>query len=226
MDKDWIPIVFVLVVLAFLILTWIWTAYSTRKRAEALSLLAREMGFEFIPKSDKAMNEWLSSTKEPPVFRPGRARYARNIFKVHKPGGELQVFDYYYTTGAGKHRHVHSETIALFALSGQYLPDFQIAPKNWLDRVTEKWSRKNLEFPNRAEFSDKYRVFGENETEVRNTISDPVITRLENSSNISVESDQGRLVIYRYSKVVRAEELRAFVQEAEYLYESLKSRSF
>jgi len=81
-----------------------------KQRTKALAQTATEMNFTFTERDDALVNGVYGL----PLLLEGDSRRARNIMQGDSEGTKLTLFDYQYTTGSGRHRNVHVQTVILF----------------------------------------------------------------------------------------------------------------
>ncbi|MGC9310678.1 MAG: hypothetical protein ACP5E4_03045 [Candidatus Aenigmatarchaeota archaeon] len=169
--------------------------YSERKRSKELENEAYSLGFSFEKKPESQ-----APPCETPLFKWGFSKKISNFAKGSRNGKELCFFDYSYFISAGKSNSTHRQTIfALPNLGG--MPKFSMRQETIFDKIFykigDKLGYKDIDFGDDREFSDGYKLKGDDEAKVRELFS-PELRRLilEKERRICLESDGNSLVYY------------------------------
>jgi hypothetical protein len=201
---------------AGLIVWAVW--YQGKKRREAAAALAASMGLSF---STEGPGQAELDGAGPELFRTGHSRRARNLISSRWRGGALQFFDYDYTVGHGKGRQVHSFTLALIECRDLQVPVFSLAPENFLHKFGELFGFKDIDLEGFPVFSDKYRLTGPAESEVRAFFNAPRAAWFEAHLGLYVQGAPGHIVFFKQERQLPVEQWQGFMQEANVFAETL-----
>ena len=81
---------------------------------------------------------------------------------------ELNIVDYSYVTGSGKHRHVHNFTFCQLTKETTHFPCFFIRDENFiLDSIGSMLGGQDIDFVEDKRFSDSFVLQGISESEIR-----------------------------------------------------------
>jgi hypothetical protein len=94
---------------------------------------------------------------------------------------------------------------------------------NIFDKVVAFTGYKDINFEMYPEFSKKFLLMGNNESEIRSFFTDEVINFLENHQIYHIESNGEALFIFNKIKLARTDETIEFITYAEELASLLKS---
>lgn len=184
--------------------------WAAKKRREAFERAAQAMRLSFSAAGDDAL---LSSLAGLHLFTLGHRRRMANLMQGTVRGERVAVFDYRYTISSGKHQRVYSQTVLCLPLRRPALPSFALRPERAWHKIGSRLGYQDIDFESHPGFSGKYLLRGENEHEIRRLFSDRVVMFFEQAPQWCVEGGGDRLAIYRDRRLVKPEELRAFVEE-------------
>ncbi len=180
-----------------------------KKRSEALMRTAMEMGYQYEPES-------LIHAQMPqmPLFQRGRAQKSKNVLRRQSMNQDAVLFDFEYVTGSGKNRSTHRATVAAFRNSGTSLPQFQLAPETWMERIGEKFGLQDIDFEAHPEFSKRYVLKAKDEAAARATFSAAAIGYLESlPATWNIEGWGEWVILFRAGQRVKPEEMQQFLNE-------------
>ncbi|MEM1222592.1 MAG: hypothetical protein AAGH40_07485 [Verrucomicrobiota bacterium] len=212
-------IMFVVIPLFFIGIFYL-SYHQQKKRSEALAKLATELGMDFTPKSQKSDGFGFSRM---PLFSKGRSRRIRNMMAGPMADANGYLFDYQFTTGGGKNSSTYSQTVAVFNIPNQYLPEFSCKPERFFHRLADLFGQEDINFGDYPNFSKSYRLTGSNEEAVRSIFNSDVIEMLETKVDNpwSVDAGGNWIAIYRPSKRIPPEQWSEFLLETTTLLNAM-----
>ena len=80
-----------------------------------------------------------------------------------------------------------------------------------IDRVMEFTGHKDIDFEKHPEFSSKFLLMGDNESETRSFFTDELIHFFEKNHVYHIESNGEALIIFDKIKLARTDETTAFI---------------
>jgi len=130
-------------------------------------------------------------------------------------GLTVSVFDYRYTTGSGKDSQTYDQTVAAFSQE-LWLPEFELRPENFLDRIGDHFTHTDIDFDLFPEFSRRFLLRGPSEDGIRKLFSAALIQFLQmlpEDAKWHIEGSSTTLVLYLSDDAVPAdvESYRAFL---------------
>lgn len=185
---------------------------NAKKRTQGMQAFAQENGLDF------AGDDAARATKEPTaLFDRGSSRRFRNIMNGKWSGLETSVFDYQYTINTGKSSTTIVQTVAAF-VQQLPLPWFQLHPEGFMDRVSEVFVHRDIDFESNPEFSRRYLLRGKDKDEdaVRALFAPDLLSKLEMlpaGDQLHIEWNDRTLLLYRAHVQVPVENMRAFLDE-------------
>lgn len=125
-----------------------------KKRREEIRNLADSLGWKY---------EGNGRIEElPDHLRSARASNVISGDLNSKASGK--IFD--LTVGTGKSKD--TDTYIMIIPKENRVPAFRLYPENFLTKLGEKFGFEDIDFSEAPEFSDKYKLSGSNETDIRN----------------------------------------------------------
>ncbi|MCX5752868.1 MAG: hypothetical protein NTW97_04375 [Candidatus Krumholzibacteria bacterium] len=202
----------VLVILAAAALAggmFFWRRRLQEKRHEALQQLAGELRWSFSPERDDSLLAGMSNFR---LCAHGRSKHFTNCLRGSGDNAGTALFDYAYTVGGGKEQHTYRQTVLSLKVGGRTLPRFCLRPEHVWDRVEAFFGHKDIEFETHPDFSKKYSLRGDDEYQIRNFFGERMIAFIESMPGVSMEADGSTIILYRHRKLLKPEEIRAFME--------------
>ena len=185
------------------------TAVSQEKdRNETFAKAALRVGMRYEPRHDALIEEYGIL----PLFSQGHSRRTANVLTGSTGDRPAAVFDYHYTTGSGKGASTHARTAAVFHLDGSALAAFTMEPEGALQRLTELFGYKDVDFEHQPEFSRAYFLRGQDVEAMRRLFQPALLAQLQQMTGWRVEGTGDRLAVYRGERV-KPEELPMFIEQ-------------
>ena len=109
------------------------------------------------------------------------------------------------------------QTVICFHSSQLSLPGFGVRPEEWHHKLRSKLGYQDIDFeshPTAAEFSKKYLLRGKDEQKIRVLFTDTVLTFFAaHPDKVCVEGSGDQLIWYRNGKIIKPEDIPAFMKE-------------
>jgi len=191
---------------------------QSKARREALAKRAMLFGLTFIESTPVEELEGLSLH----LFEQGSSSAAANAMSGRYRGADLVAFDFEYTTGSGKNRTTHNQTVVLFRPLADRLPRFEMRPEHLFHRIGQIFGYQDIDFPQHEGFSKKYLLRGEDERAVREAFRTYILDHFQNNPGWSLESNGDALLVYRHGKKVKPEEYQKFMDEVAEIREMFR----
>lgn len=190
-----------------------------KKRTEALQTSAINMGLDFsrLPNS-----ELLPSLSNFPLFSHGHSRKAFNVMSGKIDKTEVKLFDYRYTTGAGKNQHTHNQTVVLLRSEVLDLPPFSLKPQHVFHNIGKAFGYQDIDFDSHALFSEKYLLRSSDEEAVREVFVAEILEYFEARLGLSTEARGDQLIFFRSSKKVKPEDLPTILKDGFHIFTLFK----
>lgn len=215
------PFLWVVGAVAVVIVFFAVLHYFERRRSNALSRVASDMGFSFGPDL-YPVHEELSHLR---LFQQGRRRETKNVLRGSLHGNKTTLFDYKFTVGYGKNSHDYHQTVAAFHSSEDSLPSFELRPEGILAKISSALGfYKDIDFEANPDFSKRYLLRGSDERAVRTLFHPGVLGFFREELGWAAEGGGNWLVIYRPAWLIKPGNLRSFLNTAERIFR-LFSRS-
>jgi hypothetical protein len=207
---DWLP--YVAAVVAIVAVIWGISAYYERKRSEALSLVASQMGFTFNAKGEEHAPHLQTA-----LFQKGHSKEFRNIITGSAGNLRAVLFDYKFTVGGGRYSHTYKQTVAAYSKSGLQLPVFEIRQRGlWL----KLFSGKGIRFDSNPDFARTMYVRCADEMRAQSIFTPALLSflsQVDSAKKWRFEGQGDTLLVYRSEKKVKPPDFRSFLDETSLL---------
>jgi len=207
-------IIFVVVAAIFLIFVAA-SRYYDKKRSEELQAFASSMGLSFSEKRNKSFDLSLSNFH---IFTQGYSRRASKIINGPYGGADIKIFDYRYTTGSGKSRTRHNQTIVQFKSDRLRLPSFELRPENFFHKIAGSFGYQDIDFEMNPKFSKQYLLRSDQDQACRELFSFNRLHYFEENKGLSVEGKQDILIFYHPNRTEKPSDLKTFLDQGVQIY--------
>lgn len=213
-----LPIVLVLAALGM------YYAYQQqKKRREALSALAAELGWQFVPENDYSHDDEYADFA---IFRQGHSRCAYNsLFGSIAIDGKpcpVKMGDFLYkiTTSNGKSTTTHTYRLSYLVLETPYpaAPPLLIRREGIFDAVKNLFGFDDIDFES-AEFSRKFFVKSSDKRFTYDVIHAGMMEFLLAGDPPTIDVERGRCCLSNGAKTWRPEQFRAMLAWVQKFFE-------
>jgi hypothetical protein len=173
-----------------------------RRRTEALGAVAASLGLDFTPVDETGLESGFVGFN---LFSHGRSRTIKNVAYGRVDEAEVMVFDYTYTTGSGKNRRTHHQTVAFLQSDALDLPEFVARPEGLFDKIGQVFGYQDIDLPLHPEFSRRYILRGADEGRIRDAFTADVARHFEANPGMSIEAKADRFILYRPGRRLKPE---------------------
>lgn len=206
------PVLFPVIVVAGFIAFLVFLNVRAKKRTAALAGIAQTIGFNFEGEdwADPSREGWLTTA----LFQMGSNRRFMNIMTGSFAGLDTSLFDYLFTTGAGKSAHTWNQTVVAFS-QDLWLPQFALRAENILDRIGEAFTHEDIDFDSHPKFSHRYLLRGADEAKIRELFTPALLDFLENipaKEKWHIEGAGKNLILYLSDVTIAPEHLQSFLE--------------
>jgi carbonic anhydrase len=192
-------------------------SYQAEKaRRAALQQLAITLSFRFNPTGS---GELLNYLPDFPIYSRGHTKKIKNQLDGKYRDCQVSFFDYTYVIGYGKSRHSYRQSIVAVRSEQAAFPKFSLGPESFFNTLGKIFGAKDINFEDAPEFSKRYFLKCEKETEIRSLFSPRVLTYFTDNPGLCVEGYQNVLLFYRKNHRVLPEEVEQFLAKG---WETLK----
>lgn len=140
-----------------------------QKHNQAMQAVAQDLHLQFFPNGNSALQSYLTNFE---LFSLGSHKKIRNLMMgsvKNQRGAEIHaaIFEYFYTVGHHSNTETYGQTIILFYDPSLSLPRFSLRSEHLIDKIANQIGFRDINFPESPQFSQRYRLHGENEGAVR-----------------------------------------------------------
>lgn len=181
-----------------------------RRRSEAMQAVAYRLGLAWAPEIAPVIRERLAGFR---LVSQGTGRKASNVLHGTLHQIAVTLFDYRYSTGAGKSDRTHIQTVLLFETDRLHLPAFALRPEHVFHKLGEALGHQDIDFEAHPEFSAAYLLQGPDEGAIRDTFGEALLGYFARHPGLCVEGAGQQLVYYRSGRRVDPAQLGNFLEE-------------
>jgi len=194
-------------------LAW-YNSHQAKKRTEACQAQAGAMGLEFAETAD----ELIGRLGDFALFKRGRRKRTRNVLTGDAGDVKICIFDYRYTTGRGKQKRVHKQTVVLLESANIQAPAFSMRQQSFFDKFGKVLGFQDIDFTSHPKFSKMFVLQGPDEQAVREFFTPSLLEFFETQEKVNVEGGFGRVMIYVGRKMLPPEEAKDALAKAYEVY--------
>lgn len=168
-------------ILAVIILSLVVGYRQKAHRREDMKKLARQnswtyaesMNLPFLKEFDAYLNDsWLGDSN-------ALTGSSNNVLTGILNGRNIIVSDQIYSTGSGKNRTTHEKTLIGIELREAQFPFMCLYPEGFFDKVFDGLTKYDIDFGQFPNFSQKYVLYGKNETQIRSFFNPQILSFYE-----------------------------------------------
>ncbi len=214
----WYLAAFALLIVAILVVS------SRRRilRRKRIEELAARHGFRFDKKTTAAE---LPVTNALPLFESGSFRRYRNVLSRASRSANTWIFDFHFTTGAGKSRSTHRQTVFVLESKDLDVPAFECEPGGWIASFIHNTfnDQKDIDFKGDPEFSKRYVLHASDEPACRRLFeSSGIRTVFANEKDLHLQGGGSVFAIFRRRRLVEPHRLLDFIRLGEQIHGFLR----
>ncbi len=168
--------------------------WAGRQRTKEMGKIADAMGFAFMPNLTPSAVRSVAPFR---LFKLGHSQKAYNAMQGRVGDCDLMLFEYSYTTGSDKSQHTTLLTAVVLFDGAAGAPDFQLAPKTFLDKVAGLFSHNSVELEDAGEFTSRCKLTGPDEAALREAFRPELVQHLTKDGRWFIEVVNGQMLAYR-----------------------------
>lgn len=206
---------FFLLIAMLMVATFAIFRYLDYQRTEAVKAVADQLGFTYQQTSSQFVDSRISQST---LCSKGRDRRLKNVIKGRSDNIQISVGDYAYTTGSGKNKATHRQTIVILECTRSYLPRFSLVPENILHKIGNFLGYPDINFNSHPEFSRRYRLTGPDESAIRNCFAPNILAFFETHHNFCVEGIGSVFLYYKRDYTCQPQDWQKLINTAFRVY--------
>ncbi len=202
----------VLVIVAIIGTVAAWGYSQQEKRTAAWQRVAADLGLVYVGPG-AGLESRFGHLR---LFQQGHSRRTTGGITGDSGDMEITVADYRYTTGHGRTRHTHVQTVCILRRRWLDLPACSLRPQRRLsDFLGRLFGGQDIDFADDPEFSSAYVLQGENEDAVRALFTPERRARFaaQRGKNFHFEA-QADTFLFHTGRRVPPEQTRELMQQA------------
>jgi hypothetical protein len=145
------------------------------------------------------------------LFSSGQGRRITNFMYGEASGIKAAVFDYAYTTGSGKNRQTHYQSVVYLEPGNLSLPYFSLRSENFLLKIFTAFGYQDIDFGQRPEFSRQHILRGQDEPAIRRAFNDRVLSFYENYPGTCTDGGGNQIFLFRAGYHFQPQEIQGYV---------------
>ena len=194
---------------------------NDRKRTEALSKIALELGLDFQPDGDQELQSQFAGFD---LAQKGRGRTLTNVCTGGTDEVRLWIFDYRFVTGYGKNRRVRSQTVTALESGQLRLPEFHLRPEEVIDRVSQLVGLRDINFEQHHRFSSQFVLQSKVSDETHEFFDNDLLDFFADRPGISIETRPQLFIIYQSRKLATPHDFRKVFEDGFTYFMALRER--
>ena len=134
---------------------------------------------------------------------------------------EFALFDYEYVVKGQKNSSNYEQSVIWFRSENLRLPNFALRPENLFHKIGGVLGYQDIDFDNNKDFSDSFLLRGKDEASIRKLFNSKILRHLQSKTSMCIEARGNTVVFYQQGKRVAPQEVEAFYQECQEIYNLL-----
>ena len=191
--------------------------------------IARDMNFSFSDKYIEGDDALLTSLNQLAIFSQGvkqngawkllnlipgsKTQCAWNVMKGNVHGVSVIIMDHFFQSGSGKNRKTSKQTVFILQSEKLRLPSFMLRPDKSYFKLANWLGYQDINFDSRPKFSKLFYLHGNDSQSIRAIFNEDAFAYFEQHKDLSVDGSANRLVVFRLSKNVATNDIKAFLEE-------------
>lgn len=188
--------------------------YLAKKRTETMQAYSESRGYTFEGDAH-SIGAQLHDFK---LFNQGHSARIRNAMRGVKETGAVHICDYQYSTGSGKNRTTHHQTIALLHTPGRRAPHFFMRRQvRFLDAIGKVFGGQDINFEEDPDFSKTWVLQSNGDEALLRRFLSPALREHLNRlahRNLVVEVNGDLMVIHQSRRLGKHEDIDALLADA------------
>jgi hypothetical protein len=210
-------IIFVVALIGMMIfVVFLFSMAAKRRRRDTvrggqMQHAASQVGFNFKPQAPLSELPYLSSFE---LFE-GYPYELENLMRGKINGSDALIFDLAYRNVGGAYgggTTTSRETMFTVTSPNLNLPEFYLRPEGVLERVLDTMSRVDIDIAERPDFSQKFLLYGKDESAIRQIFRGTKLDFFANNPNICVFGRGNYLFLYQSRTLAPPAQLGQYLQ--------------
>jgi hypothetical protein len=202
------PFVILTVVIGLFIVIGVYSWQKEKERTRQLQLTASQLGWSFAASAPLGM---IAGLEHFDLFNSGQGKRITNFMYGEASGIKAAVFDYAYTTGSGRNRQTHYQSVVYLEPSYLSLPYFSLRPEGVIYKILTAFGYQDIDFGQRPEFSKQYILRGPDEPAIRRAFNDGLLSFYEAYPGTCTDGGGNQLFVYRGGYRFQPHEIQTYV---------------
>jgi hypothetical protein len=202
------PFVILTVVIGLFVIIGVYSWQRAKERTRVLQATATQLGWSFV--ADAPLN-MIPGLDRFALFNSGQGKRITNFMYGEASGTKAALFDYAYTTGSGKNRQTHYQSVVYLEPGNLSLPYFSLRPEGLLHKIFTAFGYQDIDFGQRPEFSRQYILRGQDEQAIRRTFNDGLLSFYESYPGTCTDGGGNQLFVYRGGYRLQPQEIQPYV---------------
>ncbi len=201
-------ILFIFLIIGVIVVVAVYSWQKEKERTRVLQATATQLGWSFVASAPLNMIPGLERFA---LFDSGQGKRITNFMYGEASGIKAAVFDYAYTTGSGKNRQTHYQSVVYLEPGNLSLPYFSLRPEGFLYKIFTAFGYQDIDFGQRPDFSRQYILRGQDEQAIRRTFSDGLLSFYESYPGTCTDGGGNQLFVYRGGYRFQPQEIQSYV---------------
>ena len=203
-----VSILFIFLIIGVIVVVAVYSWQKDKERTRVLQATATQLGWSFVASAPLNM---IAGLERFALFNSGQGRRITNFMYGEASGIKAAVFDYAYTTGSGKNRQTHYQSVVYLEPGNLNLPYFSLRPEGLLYKIFTAFGYQDIDFGQRPEFSRQYILRGQDEQAIRRTFNDGLLSFYESYPGTCTDGGGNQLFVYRGGYRFQPQEIQSYV---------------
>lgn len=181
--------------------------------------LADDLGMDYRGEDQWSLHNLLEDFQ---LFSRGRRRQISHILYRGDPllRTEVHIFDYSYRRGRGRSGD-YRQTVFFVHSKFLALPQFEMKPETIIHKIGALIGFDDIDFEEFPKFSRRYRLKGPDESYIRASLNEKVLSFFSEEKNWYLEGINYYMVFYKRDKLLSPDQIRTFYRKGMRIFQLL-----
>ena len=172
------------------------------RRQTNIEALATDYNFNYSPKKEKE----VSFLNDFSFFNTKHINHVYN--QLSNKEQTIKLFDIEFSEGEFIAKEVIRKTMLHINLE-HHIPEFTLDKEGFLEKLSAFAGYKDINIENHDDFSDRFHLLGDNESEIRKFFNNDITHFFESNPYYHVESNGNSLLIFGRERIASLKEIKA-----------------
>ena len=158
------------------------------------------------------------------LMNRGRGKRFHNVVIAETSDVKISICDYQFTTGSGKNRRTHLQSVAVIQSHQLNMPTFRARPEGMFDAIGSALGFQDIDFEDHPSFSNAFVLQSNEESRTRQFFDQGLLDYFANKTKLRFEGSSNTFLFYEGRHRVEPENFQFLLEESYRTFGALRDR--